>query len=186
MALALSFSNPRSDPHSQAGASLVWGHEKFEFEDDQGFQWRTWFNECGRAFKIKAAWGHPDIVRGARIRRAASINTDCDYLVHLYSWALVIPLGTPISTQRTRTITITHPLSAPSSSASSAALSSGSRVRRSISACVVSSLPPFPRTTSAQCTRTSTMSPAPSRARIANEIHASGKSSLQLNILDYT
>jgi hypothetical protein len=47
---------------SQAGASLVWGHEKVEFEDDQGSQSRAWFNECGRAFKIKAAWGHPDIV----------------------------------------------------------------------------------------------------------------------------
>ncbi len=47
---------------SQAGPSLVWGHEKTEFEDDQGWQWRAWFNECGRAFKIKAAWGHPDIV----------------------------------------------------------------------------------------------------------------------------
>ena len=52
----------RSDPRSQAGASLVWGHEKFEFEDDQGSQWRAWFKECGRAFKIKAAWGHPEIV----------------------------------------------------------------------------------------------------------------------------
>ena len=47
----------------QAGASLVWGHEKTEFEDDQGWQWRAWFNECGRAFKMKGAWGHPDIVR---------------------------------------------------------------------------------------------------------------------------
>ena len=61
--LDLSFSNTRSDPRLQAGASLVWGHEKFEFEDDQGYQWRAWFNECGRAFKIKAAWGHPEIVR---------------------------------------------------------------------------------------------------------------------------
>src|SRR5258706_11991459 len=59
----LSFSKPRSDPRSQGGSSLVWGHEKFEFEDDQGVQWRAWFNECGRAFKIKAAWGHPEIVR---------------------------------------------------------------------------------------------------------------------------
>ena len=62
LALALSSSDPI--PASQAGASLVWGHEKFEFEDYHGFQWRAWFNECGRAFKIKAAWGHPDIVRG--------------------------------------------------------------------------------------------------------------------------
>jgi len=53
----------RSDPPSQAGASLIWGHEKIAFEDDQGRQWRAWFNECGRAFKIKAAWGHPEIVR---------------------------------------------------------------------------------------------------------------------------
>jgi hypothetical protein len=53
----------RSDPPSQAGASLVWGHENFAFEDDQGCQWRAWFNKCGRAFKIKAAWGHPEIVR---------------------------------------------------------------------------------------------------------------------------
>ena len=30
---------------TQASASLVWGHEKTEFEDDQGWQWR-----------------HPDIV----------------------------------------------------------------------------------------------------------------------------
>src|SRR5258706_5726335 len=52
-----------SDPHSQAGASLVWGPEKHAFEDCLGFQWRAWFNECGRAFKIKAAWGHPEIVR---------------------------------------------------------------------------------------------------------------------------
>jgi len=51
------------DPPLQAGASLVWGHEKIAFEDDQGRQWRTWFNECGRAFKIKAAWGHSEIVR---------------------------------------------------------------------------------------------------------------------------
>ena len=57
------FSRFRTRPRSQAGASLIWGHEKFEFEDDQGHQWRVWFNECGRAFKIKAAWGHPDIVR---------------------------------------------------------------------------------------------------------------------------
>ena len=63
---------PRSNPRSQAGASLVWGHEKFEFDNDQGFQWRAWFNECGRAFKIKAAWGHPDIVRGARTRLPSS------------------------------------------------------------------------------------------------------------------
>ena len=53
----------RSDPPSQAGASLVWGHEKLAFEDDEGRQWRAWFNECGRAFKIKAAWGYSDIVR---------------------------------------------------------------------------------------------------------------------------
>src|SRR5258706_10357488 len=67
MALALSFrtfSNPRSiNPRPQAGVSLVWGHDKFEFEDDQGYQWRRWFKECGRAFKIKAAWVHPEIVR---------------------------------------------------------------------------------------------------------------------------
>jgi hypothetical protein len=48
---------------SQANASLVWGHEKSEFEDNQGWQWRAWFKECGKCFKIKAAWGHPDIVR---------------------------------------------------------------------------------------------------------------------------
>ena len=46
----------------QANASLVWGHEKTEFEDNQGWQWRAWFEECGKCFKIKAAWGHPDIV----------------------------------------------------------------------------------------------------------------------------
>jgi len=51
------------DTPLQAGASLIWGHEKIAFEDDQGGQWHTWFNECGRAFKIKAAWGNPDIVR---------------------------------------------------------------------------------------------------------------------------
>src|SRR5882757_8839750 len=73
-----SFSNPRSDPRSQAGASLVWGHEKLQFEDHHGFQWRGWFNECGRAFKIKAAWGHPDIVSGARTR-TAPMDTNCDY-----------------------------------------------------------------------------------------------------------
>jgi len=47
----------------QAGSSLVWGHEKSEFEDDQASQSRAWIKECGGAFKIKAAWGHPDIVR---------------------------------------------------------------------------------------------------------------------------
>ena len=88
----LSFSNvfkPRSKPRLQAGASLVWGHEKFEFEDDQAFQWRAWFNECGRAFKIKAAWGHPEIVRGLAPTfhlRTAPIYTDCDHSIHLYSW----------------------------------------------------------------------------------------------------
>jgi len=68
------------DPPLQAGASLVWGHEKLAFEDDQGRQWRAWFNECGRAFKIKAAWGHPDIVRkpeqGLGRRPFFSIYTD--------------------------------------------------------------------------------------------------------------
>jgi len=63
----LTRSHPILDP-SQAGASLVWGHEKIAFEDDQGRQWRAWFNECGRAFKIKAAWGHPDIVRTPELR----------------------------------------------------------------------------------------------------------------------
>jgi hypothetical protein len=48
---------------SQANSSLVWGHEKTEFEDNQGWQGRAWFKECGKCFKIKAAWGHPDIVR---------------------------------------------------------------------------------------------------------------------------
>ncbi|EJD46366.1 cytochrome P450 [Auricularia subglabra TFB-10046 SS5] len=43
-------------------ASLLWGHEKLEFEDDRASQWRAWFAECGKAFKIKAAWGHPDIL----------------------------------------------------------------------------------------------------------------------------
>ncbi|KIM28766.1 hypothetical protein M408DRAFT_329219 [Serendipita vermifera MAFF 305830] len=47
---------------SPANASLIWGHEKTEFEDNQGWQWRAWFKECGKAFKIKAAWGHPDIL----------------------------------------------------------------------------------------------------------------------------
>jgi hypothetical protein len=47
----------------QVNPSLVWGHEKTEFEDNQGWQWRAWFKECGKCFKIKAAWGHPDIVR---------------------------------------------------------------------------------------------------------------------------
>ncbi|CAG7846127.1 SubName: Full=Related to cytochrome P450 {ECO:0000313/EMBL:CCA66807.1} [Serendipita indica DSM 11827] len=45
-----------------ANASLIWGHEKTEFEDNQGWQWRAWFKECGKAFKIKGAWGHPDIL----------------------------------------------------------------------------------------------------------------------------
>ena len=60
VALALSLETHHRP--SQAGASLVWGHEKTEFEDDQGWQWRAWFNECGKAFKMKGAWGHPDIV----------------------------------------------------------------------------------------------------------------------------
>ncbi|KZV95223.1 cytochrome P450, partial [Exidia glandulosa HHB12029] len=47
---------------SPANPSLFWGHEKLEFEDDQGWQWRQWFTACGKAFKIKAAWGHPDIL----------------------------------------------------------------------------------------------------------------------------
>ena len=46
----------------QAGASLVWGHKKTEFEDDQGRQWHAWFEECGKPLKMKAAWGHLDIV----------------------------------------------------------------------------------------------------------------------------
>lgn len=49
-------------PYTQADPSLVWGHEKTEWLDNQGWQWRSWFKECGKAFKIKAAWGHPDIV----------------------------------------------------------------------------------------------------------------------------
>jgi len=53
----------RSESFLQAGPSLVWGHEKYEFEDDQGSQFRAWFKECGAAFKIKAAWGYPEIVR---------------------------------------------------------------------------------------------------------------------------
>ena len=77
----------RSDPPLQARTSLAWGHEKFAFEDDQGCQWRAWFNECGRAFKIKAAWGHPEIVRNPKLKlgpRLSSIfmltsNTVVDY-----------------------------------------------------------------------------------------------------------
>jgi len=53
----------RSESFLQAASSLVWGHEKYEFEDDQGSQLLTWFKECGAAFKIKAAWGYPEIVR---------------------------------------------------------------------------------------------------------------------------
>jgi hypothetical protein len=62
----------------QAGASLVWGHEKSEFEDDQGSQLRAWYNECGRAFKIKAAWGHPDIVRTAARARVLKADLRAD------------------------------------------------------------------------------------------------------------
>jgi hypothetical protein len=68
----------RCGPFSQAGASLVWGHEKSAFEDNQGCQWRVWFNECGRVFKIKAAWGHPEIVRKPELKlgwRLSSIRT---------------------------------------------------------------------------------------------------------------
>jgi len=74
-----------------------------------------------------------------------------------------MPGDFPTSTQRTRTITITRPFGVHSSSASVAALSSGSRVRRTTDACVVSSLPPSRLTTSAECTLTSTTSPPPSR-----------------------
>ena len=82
----LSFSNPRSNLRLQAGASLVWGHERFEFEDDQGSQWRAWFKECGRAFKIKAAWGHPDIVRKGPapvfyLQHILTVITPSDYIV---------------------------------------------------------------------------------------------------------
>jgi hypothetical protein len=66
------------DPPSQAGASLVWGHKKIAFEDEQGYQWRAWFNECGRAFKIKAAWGHPEIVRKAEAELAPLFNIYAD------------------------------------------------------------------------------------------------------------
>ncbi|KAG8861654.1 hypothetical protein FRC20_011448 [Serendipita sp. 405] len=45
-----------------ANPSLIWGHEKTEWEDNSGWQWRAWFKECGKAFKLKAAWGHPDIL----------------------------------------------------------------------------------------------------------------------------
>ncbi|PVF95589.1 cytochrome P450 [Serendipita vermifera] len=47
---------------SPAGASLIWGHEKTEFEDNSGWQWRAWFQEVGKCFKMKGAWGHPDIL----------------------------------------------------------------------------------------------------------------------------
>jgi len=43
--------------------SFIWGHQKLEFEDNGGLQWRAWYRECGKAFKIRAAWGQPDIVR---------------------------------------------------------------------------------------------------------------------------
>jgi hypothetical protein len=66
----------RSDPLLQAGASLVWGHEKSAFEDDQGRQWNSWFKECGRAFKVKAAWGHPEIVRKPEARAHFNMDTD--------------------------------------------------------------------------------------------------------------
>ncbi|PVF92585.1 cytochrome P450 [Serendipita vermifera] len=42
--------------------SFIWGHQKAEFEDNGGQQWRAWFKECGKAFRIKAAWGHRDIL----------------------------------------------------------------------------------------------------------------------------
>ena len=74
----------RSESFLQAGSSLVWGHEKSEFEDDQGSQFRAWFKECGAAFKIKAAWGHPEIVRKPedracpRLPKTRTINTYAD------------------------------------------------------------------------------------------------------------
>ena len=71
---------------SQAGASLVWGHEKFEFEDDHGYQWRAWFNECGRAFKIKAAWGHPEIVR----KHPSSIFEPLQYMLTVVTSSIYI------------------------------------------------------------------------------------------------
>ena len=98
MALGLSFFETRSAPRLQAGASLVWGHEKFEFEDVQGYRWRAWFNECGRAFKIKAAWGHPDIVRKGPhppsifqpLQYILTVTTSFVYIVDYrrYRWAL--------------------------------------------------------------------------------------------------
>ncbi|KIY46089.1 cytochrome P450 [Fistulina hepatica ATCC 64428] len=45
-----------------SGASWVWGHEKIEFEDDQGSQWKVWFKQYGKVFRLKSAWRAPDIL----------------------------------------------------------------------------------------------------------------------------
>ena len=55
--------------------SLLWGHQKQEFEDNGGLQWRAWYKECGKAFKIRAAWGQPDIVSCFQSRSTILLQT---------------------------------------------------------------------------------------------------------------
>ncbi|KAI0058352.1 cytochrome P450 [Artomyces pyxidatus] len=45
-----------------AGAEWIWGHEKTVFMNQAGHAFRKWINEVGLTFRIKAAFGAPDIL----------------------------------------------------------------------------------------------------------------------------
>ncbi|KAK0460546.1 cytochrome P450 [Desarmillaria tabescens] len=44
------------------GAATLWGHEKTIFMDEPGRVYRKWIKEIGLTFRIKAAFGAPDIL----------------------------------------------------------------------------------------------------------------------------
>ncbi|THH16792.1 hypothetical protein EW146_g3914 [Bondarzewia mesenterica] len=44
------------------GAEWIWGHERFVYMNPPGVAFRNWINLVGTAFRIKAAFGAPDIV----------------------------------------------------------------------------------------------------------------------------
>ncbi|KAG5725376.1 hypothetical protein E4T56_gene6739 [Termitomyces sp. T112] len=47
---------------SPPGAELLWGHEKIVFVNQPGLSFRKWIKQLGLAFRIKAAFGAPDIL----------------------------------------------------------------------------------------------------------------------------
>ncbi|KAF9265664.1 cytochrome P450 [Marasmius fiardii PR-910] len=62
IAISPSFGSPIAHLPLPPGSSFIWGHEKAVFVQQPGRAYGDWIRKFGRTFRIKAAFGAPDIL----------------------------------------------------------------------------------------------------------------------------